>query len=94
MKPKTAIILEALLDGRTIEKDGDRYCLSEDNYFCLIAYSTTNGKTDTKKEVLLKVGLGDFGLRDFIYWCDKFTSEEVFIISAEKVLSNLHHKNR
>lgn len=87
MKKFAITLLEMLLDGYSVVKDNIVYCLSDDGYFCQEAMNST--KTE---KVLLKVGMGDFGLKNFITWADDFDNAERAINAANKVLNDLKSK--
>jgi len=83
MKPKPLVILEALLDGTTIQlHDKYKYCLSEDNSLCIVGTKLAEGREP--EECLLSV---DISLTGFINLCNKMGDDEVFLIGANNVLS-------
>ncbi len=88
---KSAIILlNMLLKGYPVVKDNKTYILSEDYYLCQIAMGRDNrGK---RKEVLLKIGMGSFGLKEFIDWANSFTMAELAINATTTVLNDLKRK--
>ncbi len=89
---KPVKILEYLLLGIRIEKDGHIYYLSNDNYLCEEMDKYKGNKFI--KKILLKVNFGNFGLNSFIKWANTFTNEEVFLIGCSKVLTDINRKKR
>lgn len=87
-KEPAIILLNILLEGYPIRKNDITYCLSEDNYLCQEA-TEENTKTENKKKVLLKIGLGHYDLKGFIDWANTFTIEELAINGANAVLNDL-----
>ncbi len=91
IKHSAIILLGILLRGYPVIKDNITYLLSEDNYLCQEATKEC-GKTDKKEKVLLKIGFGGSGLKDFIDWANSFTVEELAINGANAVLNDLKRK--
>ena len=89
---KPVKILQYLLEGRKIEKDDHVYYLSDDNYLCEEMDKYKGNKFIEK--VLLKVNFGNFSLTSFIKWANEFSNEEVFLMSCQKVLTDINRKKR
>lgn len=90
-KHPSLLILPALLAGLEIEKQGNRYCLCDERYLCMVAHSE-NTVTKQMREVLLKVSFGSVTLPEFLAWCEDFTPDELILISANKVLTEVNQR--
>lgn len=89
---KPVKILEYLLLGMKIEKEGHIYYLSDDNYLCEEMDSYEGNKFI--KKLLVKVNFGNFGLNSFIKWANSFGDDKVFLMGCSKVLTDINRKKR
>jgi len=89
---KPARLLEYLMLGMKVEKDGHVYYLSDDNYLCEEMEKYRGGYF--VKKILAKVNFGNFGLNSFIKWANTFTDDEIFLMGCNKVLTDINRKKR
>jgi hypothetical protein len=81
MKPKSIILLQALLAGERCKIGNYVYCFSDDNRLCVVGMNETENK-----EVLLAVNFGDVNIQDFIGLAETMTPNEITVIAANAVL--------
>lgn len=87
-KPKSIILLQALLDGHVIEKAGERFKLLSNN--CL-AKSMIRNMTE---EVWIAINFGDVTIASFIDWSNSFDDKAITIISANAALNSVKKEDR
>ena len=90
-KKPSVILLEILLKGYPVTREGITYWLSEDNYLCQEA-TKQDTKSGQEGKVLLKIGFGGYELKHFIDWANTFTIEDLAINGANVVLNDLRRK--
>lgn len=88
MKSKPLTVLEALLFGQRLKMDDAEYVMSDDYDICLVSkkYSFRDMQHE---EVYLKT---DMTIASFIKWAEKFSTEQLFLLGAERVLQKINSK--
>lgn len=89
---KTIKLIHYLLDGYSIVIDGETYALKDNYELCVrrVAYNDGIGG-GTQSHVWLKI-LGDPTIRFYRKLAEKVTEEELFLIGANKVLTDIGRK--
>ncbi len=84
-KEKSLIILDALLNGITVELEGFKYKLGIDKTVCIVSQVWKNSELIEEEHLMNSF----IELSTFIYFCDQMTEEEliqvVFSLSMKKL---------
>ena len=83
---RASIIIDALINGNRIEKDGEVYVMSEDLDLCIVGTKWNLETPNIKEEVFLKTM---WSFCDVMSWCQSFTEDEITMILANKTLNGL-----
>ncbi len=94
MKPKSVIVLNALLKGVTVELvKGIPHCLDEKYRLCSIGRKSWFNKFSAapcySEECLM---LSDYSLDVFIALCNKMSDNEIAIVAANVTLNTINEK--
>ncbi len=95
-KHKAVILLTGLLNGCIFEHDGNTYAMDEGHHLCqkMQKGDYKDGQFVPTEDVWVKISMGGFGLKEFIDWAEKFTDDEIFIITAQWTLTEINKKDR
>ena len=80
------IVLNALLAGRKVKIGDETWCMSEDYEVCMPGKRYKAGDEENYEEVAVRV---DMTVGTFFKMCEKLTENELFVIGANTVLTEI-----